>query len=406
MSGSAGSASSCPGPKSRWQPSPYAVLGLRRTATQQEVKSAYHALCKRLHPDKDLSAPKAVATARFQQLKAAYDLLSDPARRRALDSSVVVATAAASPRTGTAAVCKRAASRSRTASGSNGGSTRRGAGGAGTEPGGGGGDSRFWHGGDEEAEGPPPGAGRRDGAQAQPQPEVMVLDSDEEEHAARDAEWASEQRVFESQRLRRRLWATEQRSRLQAREAARAAAEQRRNMRKQQQQRRQERAEAWDTKKAREGSPESAENAETEDMEEPEDEDLPGVPRPMCYVRLVFKKSSQVVAPESVEPTAAEVLSAFADFRVKVVSISPQAAVLAVPGDEAQAVACALSLHGWPARQVTGAARRLYRTVAVAVAPVGLDGHALPGGAASGKSTIAVSKLKVASCSGRGSKFV
>ena len=87
---------------------PYKVLGLSRGASSAEVKHAYRELSRRLHPDKDRQAPASVATARFQSLKAAYELLSDPVRRRALDSTVVSAPAwptaaankAAAPRAG------------------------------------------------------------------------------------------------------------------------------------------------------------------------------------------------------------------------------------------------------------------------------------------------------------------
>merc|ERR1719326_1869382 len=77
---------------------PYAVLKVRRNATTAELKRSYHELSRKYHPDKDLAAPTAVATARFQRIKAAYDLLADPARRRAFDATVIVGSAR--PRTG------------------------------------------------------------------------------------------------------------------------------------------------------------------------------------------------------------------------------------------------------------------------------------------------------------------
>lgn len=68
------------------RPSPrdyYATLGLRRTASQQEVKRAYRDLAKRLHPDVD-GSPQ--ASDRFMAVHAAYATLRDPMLRIAYDA--------------------------------------------------------------------------------------------------------------------------------------------------------------------------------------------------------------------------------------------------------------------------------------------------------------------------------
>jgi DnaJ-class molecular chaperone len=60
---------------------PYRVLGVARGASANGIRAAYKRLAKRLHPDRagDDSARA------FRQLQEAYDLLSDPARRRRFD---------------------------------------------------------------------------------------------------------------------------------------------------------------------------------------------------------------------------------------------------------------------------------------------------------------------------------
>jgi DnaJ family protein C protein 16 len=62
---------------------PYEVLGIRRGASQQEVKKAYRAIVKEAHPDRN-KAPD--AQDKFVQITRAYELLSDPERRRNYDN--------------------------------------------------------------------------------------------------------------------------------------------------------------------------------------------------------------------------------------------------------------------------------------------------------------------------------
>lgn len=63
---------------------PYDVLGIEPGATLDEVKRAYRALAKELHPD--ASPDDTVAANRFREVTEAYDLLSDPERRADYDS--------------------------------------------------------------------------------------------------------------------------------------------------------------------------------------------------------------------------------------------------------------------------------------------------------------------------------
>ncbi|HEX7967915.1 MAG TPA: J domain-containing protein [Stellaceae bacterium] len=62
---------------------PYAVLGLSREASEDDIKKAYRRLAKKLHPD--LSPGNRAAEQQFKEVTAAYDLLSDPAKRARFD---------------------------------------------------------------------------------------------------------------------------------------------------------------------------------------------------------------------------------------------------------------------------------------------------------------------------------
>jgi DnaJ-class molecular chaperone len=62
---------------------PYDVLGVRRGDTDETLRNAYRKLAKRHHPD--LNAGKPEAAERFKEINAAYDILSDPARRARFD---------------------------------------------------------------------------------------------------------------------------------------------------------------------------------------------------------------------------------------------------------------------------------------------------------------------------------
>ena len=63
---------------------PYDILGIEPGATLEEVKRAYRALAKELHPD--ANPDDTVAANRFREATEAYDLLSDPERRADYDS--------------------------------------------------------------------------------------------------------------------------------------------------------------------------------------------------------------------------------------------------------------------------------------------------------------------------------
>ncbi|MEP1420893.1 MAG: DnaJ C-terminal domain-containing protein [Erythrobacter sp.] len=62
---------------------PYSTLGIARTASEKEVKSAYRKLAKELHPDKNKNNPNAAE--KFSDATKAYDLLSDKGKRAQFD---------------------------------------------------------------------------------------------------------------------------------------------------------------------------------------------------------------------------------------------------------------------------------------------------------------------------------
>ena len=61
----------------------YQQLGIKRGASEADIKKAYRSLAKQLHPDRNKDNPKAAE--RFAQVTRAYDLLSDKDKRARYD---------------------------------------------------------------------------------------------------------------------------------------------------------------------------------------------------------------------------------------------------------------------------------------------------------------------------------
>jgi len=71
---------------------PYAVLGVARNASEDEIKKAYRRLAKKLHPD--VSQGNRANEQKFQEVTAAYELLSDPEKRARFDRGEIDASGA------------------------------------------------------------------------------------------------------------------------------------------------------------------------------------------------------------------------------------------------------------------------------------------------------------------------
>ncbi len=61
----------------------YRVLGVKRTATADEVRKAYRRLARKLHPD--VNPNNKAAEDKFKEVQEAYDILSDPKKREFFD---------------------------------------------------------------------------------------------------------------------------------------------------------------------------------------------------------------------------------------------------------------------------------------------------------------------------------
>ena len=62
---------------------PYTVLGVSRSVSEKDLKSAYRKLAKANHPDQNQDDPK--AHSKFAEISAAYDFLTDAEKRGAFD---------------------------------------------------------------------------------------------------------------------------------------------------------------------------------------------------------------------------------------------------------------------------------------------------------------------------------
>lgn len=66
---------------------PYTLLGVSKNASQDEIKQAYRKLARKMHPDLNPNDPK--AEEKFKEISAAYDILSDPEKRKRFDNGEI-----------------------------------------------------------------------------------------------------------------------------------------------------------------------------------------------------------------------------------------------------------------------------------------------------------------------------
>src|ERR1051325_9779956 len=61
----------------------YETLGVSKTATEKDIRSAYRRLARKYHPD--VNPNDKTSEARFKEINAAHDVLSDPEKRKKYD---------------------------------------------------------------------------------------------------------------------------------------------------------------------------------------------------------------------------------------------------------------------------------------------------------------------------------
>lgn len=71
----------------------YVVLGLGQGASDQEIRDRFKKLARERHPDRFQGTEKAKAERAFQDLTEAYNVLTDPERRRLHDSDLATSAA-------------------------------------------------------------------------------------------------------------------------------------------------------------------------------------------------------------------------------------------------------------------------------------------------------------------------
>jgi DnaJ-class molecular chaperone len=74
---------------------PYKILGVSKTASQDEIQKAYRNLAKKHHPDLNPGDKK--AEEQFKNIGTAYDILGDPEKRARFDRGEIDATGAEKP---------------------------------------------------------------------------------------------------------------------------------------------------------------------------------------------------------------------------------------------------------------------------------------------------------------------
>src|SRR5512135_1110731 len=61
----------------------YEILGVKREASEDEIRKAFRTLARKHHPD--VAKDKKTAEEKFKEINEAYEVLSDPAKRKKYD---------------------------------------------------------------------------------------------------------------------------------------------------------------------------------------------------------------------------------------------------------------------------------------------------------------------------------
>ena len=65
----------------------YSILGVNKTASENEIKSAYRKLARKYHPDLNKDNPSAAD--KFKEISCAYDILGDSEKRKKYDNKEI-----------------------------------------------------------------------------------------------------------------------------------------------------------------------------------------------------------------------------------------------------------------------------------------------------------------------------
>ena len=63
----------------------YETLGVPKSASPDDIKKSYRKLAREHHPDMVKESDKAAAEKRFKEINEAYQVLSDPQKRKMYD---------------------------------------------------------------------------------------------------------------------------------------------------------------------------------------------------------------------------------------------------------------------------------------------------------------------------------